>query len=83
MAAQAQEEADRRIRENDEKNRVLYETRCRDHMHERQKDVKKAAEDIKEKYQSALEEYRAKISKIKPVTQKFCLLLDNFLKRED
>ena len=78
----AQQEADRRIHENEEKNRVTFDERCKAQMQKHQAEVKKIIEDNKNLYQNTLDQYQNGISEIKADTQKFNSLLNEYLFNE-
>ena len=80
---ETQEEADRRIRENEEKNRAVFDEQYKARFLKHQSDFKKAAEEIKIKYQTALDEYRVEISQIKADTREFANLLEEYLFEKD
>ena len=75
----AQAEADRRIHENEEKNREVYEERYKVEAQKLDASLQKEKERIKSEYQKALDEYRAEISGIKVSVDNFCALLNGCL----
>jgi len=77
----AQEEADRRIRENEEKNRITFEERLKNESKARQVMFEKDKELIKENYQKDLDEYRREISNIDVNEQEFSDLLNNYINK--
>ena len=79
MVKEAQEEADRRIRENEQTNRAAFDEFCKAQNLKRQSGIKKIIEEIKNKYKITLDEYRGEISKIEADTQKFAGLLEEYL----
>jgi len=79
MVNDAQEEADRRIRENEEKNRVTYEERFKAEIHQREELLKKKKEETNEKYKKALDDYLSEISNLNADEKKFSLLFNRYL----
>ncbi|MCL2765995.1 MAG: hypothetical protein FWD40_12080 [Treponema sp.] len=77
----AQEEANRRLRENEEKNRIFYEERLKTEMQIRQASLEKEKEKINEQYQKELNEYRNEIEYINADTQKFNALFNSYIKK--
>jgi len=75
----AQEEADRRIRESEEKNRNAYEERYRVETQTREADLKKEMDRLKDQYQKELEDYRQQISGINFDMRRFSTRFDEFL----
>ena len=75
----AQAEADRRIHENEEKNRAAYEERFMVEAQALEASLKKEKEKIRDQYQSALDEYRRKISSVKINEDKFSALLNDYI----
>jgi vacuolar-type H+-ATPase subunit H len=76
----AQAEADRRIHENEEKNRAAFEERFRAKAQILESDLNKEKEKIKARYDNAIEEYRKEISGINANAGKFSALLNDYLK---
>ncbi|MCL2759550.1 MAG: hypothetical protein FWD22_05000 [Treponema sp.] len=81
MVENAQKEADKRIRENEEKNRKAYEDRLKIELQKCELTLKEEKEKIKELYQKTLDEYRREIFGIKPDEQGFSALLNEYLKK--
>ena len=79
MVKEAQEEAGKRIHENEEKNRAEFDERYKNEIKTRHAQLKKAVDDLKSKYQNSLEEYRAQITRMKSDTHKFNVLLEEYL----
>ena len=75
----AQAEADRRIHENEEKNRKTYEERFKIEAQKRETALGKEKEKLKEQYQQTLEEYRNGISNAKTDVEKFCGLFNRYV----
>jgi vacuolar-type H+-ATPase subunit H len=75
----AQAEADRRIHENEEKNRKTYEERYRLETQKHESAFRKEKEKLKEQYQQKLEEYRAGISAAKTDVEKFSALFNEYV----
>ena len=75
----AQEEADRRIHENEEKNREIFEERYKAEAQTRESSLKKEIERLKEQYQKEIEDYRRQISGIDVDTRRFSDLFNEFL----
>ena len=75
----AQTEADRRIHENEEKNRAVYEERFRAEAQMRELSLKKEKDRLRRQYQTALEEYRKEISSVNVDMQCFSNLFNEFI----
>jgi vacuolar-type H+-ATPase subunit H len=80
LVSDAQAEADRRIHENEEKNRAAYEEHFKAEIQARETSLKKEKDKIKEQYDKAIEEYRKEISAINFNAEKFSALLNDYLK---
>jgi len=78
----AQEEADRRLRENEDRNRALYNERIKSEINIRQTQLNDEIEKIKNKYNKALDDYRAEINNVKADVQAFSGLLNKYLSDE-
>ena len=78
----AQAEADRRIAENEKKNRGLYEERFRLEAEMRETALKKEKDRLKKQYQQELEEYRQEISGLSTDVERFSTLLNEFYAEE-
>jgi len=76
----AQEEAQKRIRENEERNHAVYEERLREEINKREESLKEEKEKIITQYQESLDEYKNIVSGIKIDEKGFCDLLNNYLK---
>jgi len=76
----AQTEADRRIHENEEKNRAAYEEHFKAEIQTRETSLKKEKEKIREQYNKAIEDYRKEVSAINVNTGNFSALLNDYLK---
>jgi vacuolar-type H+-ATPase subunit H len=74
----AQAEADRRIHENEEKNRKIYEERFRVETQKRELSLRKEKEKLREQYQQKLEDYRNGISAVKVDVEKFSALFNQY-----
>ena len=79
LVSDAQQEADRRLRENDEKNRAALDEKIRKEIHNKQLFLNEEIKKIKIKYNKALDDYRGEISKINSDAQGFSALLNKFL----
>jgi len=79
MVESAQIEADRRIRENEEKNRMAFEERFKIEKQKCELDLEKQKALIKEQYEKALDDYRQEISGVKQNNQEFSALLNDYL----
>jgi len=75
----AQEEADRRIRENEDNNRAAFNDYCKTAMENYRTELDKAKEELKLNYKNSLDKYRGEISEIKADTNKFNSLLEKYL----
>jgi len=79
MVNDAQQEADRRMRENEEKNRITFEERFKAEIHAREESLKLKKEETKIKYQKALDDYRGEISGLNVDEKKFSVLFNSYL----
>jgi F0F1-type ATP synthase membrane subunit b/b' len=79
LVKDAQAEADRRIHENEEKNRAAYEERFKAEAQMRELSLKKEKDRLRKQYQTALEEYRKEISGVNVDVQRFSNLLNEFI----
>ena len=79
MVNDAHLEADRRVRENDEKNRIAYEERYKSEIHAREESLKIKKEETKIKYQKALDDYRREISGVNVDEKRFSVLFNSYL----
>ena len=77
----AQEEADRRIQENDEKNRIIFEERYKDEVDKRRLLLDNEKVKIKELYQKELDDYKNEISRVTVNNEKFSVLMNNLIDR--
>jgi vacuolar-type H+-ATPase subunit H len=75
----AQAEADRRIHENEEKNRVAYEEHFRAEAEKYESSLNKEKDSLKNQYQKALENYQKEISGINADEKSFITLFNKFL----
>jgi len=75
----AQAEADRRIRESEEKNRASYEERYRLEVQKQEASLKNEIEKTRNEYQKELDEYRSEISGIDNNVERFCAVLNGYL----
>ena len=78
----AQAEADRRIHENEEKNRRAFEDRFREEVRVQEASLEKEKEKLKEQYHRALEDFREDISYLETDIEKFSVLLNNYIAME-
>jgi len=76
---ETQREADWRLSENNEKNRINFETRCKTEIKIRQARLEEDKAAVLNQYQKALDDYRKEISVINPDNEKFCVLLNSYL----
>jgi len=81
MVKGAQEEADKRVHENEEKKRIEFDEFYKARIKKSHEESKKAVEDLKNKYQISLDEYRVQISQMKADTRKFSVLLEEYLEK--
>jgi len=79
MVNAAQEEADRRVHENEERNRLEFEERFKAEIHAREESLKIKKEETKIKYQKALDAYKDEISNINVDEKKFSALFNEYL----
>jgi len=75
----AEKEAERRIRENDEKNRVTYDERLKAETQRREAQLETEVNQLKKEYQQTLDNYRDEISRINVNQQEFSVLLNTYL----
>jgi vacuolar-type H+-ATPase subunit H len=78
----AQAEADRRIHENEEKIRAVYEERFKVEAHAREEALNAEKEKLKEQYQNAIDEYRREISNINVDVERFTSLFNEYVAGE-
>ena len=76
----AEEEAQRRIRENEERNHIVYEERLKEEIEKRELLLKEEKEKIKNRYQESLDDFLKEISNINVDEKGFCDLLNKYLK---
>ena len=74
----AQAEADRRIAENEKKNRELYEQRFRIEAAARETALRKEKDRLRKQYQQELQEYRQEISGLSTDVERFSALFNQF-----
>jgi vacuolar-type H+-ATPase subunit H len=79
----AQTEADRRIRENEEKNRAAHEERFKVEVKAREEALTKEEEEFRKQYRDALEKYRGEISGVNVDVPRFSALFNEFLAGEN
>jgi vacuolar-type H+-ATPase subunit H len=79
MVSDAQSEADRRIRENEEKNRAHFDEKLKSETQKNQAQLKNEIEKIKNIYNKTLDDYRRELSLININEREFCSLLNSFL----
>jgi len=79
LVTDAQTEANRRIRENEETNRSVYEQRIKKEILLRETDLKQEKEKITALYINELDNYRKEISGINVDEQKFFFLFNKYL----
>jgi len=75
----AQNEADRRVRGNEEKNRIAFEERIKTEIQEHEKIFNNEKERINNQYNKALQEYRDEISTVTVDEERFSGLLNEYL----
>ena len=78
----AQAEADRRIQENENKNRSEFEKTLAAETEVKENIYKTEKEKIENQYQSILEEYCREISGLHINTEKFCTLLNKYIEAQ-
>jgi vacuolar-type H+-ATPase subunit H len=79
----SQTEADRRIKENDKKNRDLFDQRFKQEVHLRESLLDKEKERLKKQYQEELETYRQDIASIKINEEGFFTLFNYYFSGEN
>jgi|GEM_PF-851097 len=79
----AEAEAERRIHENEERNRIAYEQRFKEEIQNREEALLKAKELIREKYQKELNDYKSEIEAVNVDENRFSVLLNEFLLRKN
>ena len=82
LVKDAQEEADKRIRENEEQSRIAYENRCKEEVNTQELLQIKHQEEINKQYKETLDEYCIEISKVHVNNDKFSALLNEYLENE-
>jgi len=82
LVNEAQAEADRRIRENEDKNRSAYEERFKIEVKSRDEALKKAHDEFKKQYDDELVKYREEISGVNVDLPRFTALFNEFLAGE-
>ena len=78
LVSDAQIEADRRIHDNDEKNRVSFDEKIKKEIQKQELAFKEEKEKINSLYENALEDYRKKINNITYDENRFCGLLNKY-----
>ena len=79
LTAGAQSEADRRIHDNEEKNRAAFEERIKNEIHIQELSLKKEKEEIDNRYQTALNNFHEEIKNVHADERSFCALLNEYL----
>ena len=79
LVTDAQNEADRRIHENEEKNRAVFEERLKEETHIQELALKKEKEEISVSYQTALDDFREEIKSVNADERRFRALLNEYL----
>jgi vacuolar-type H+-ATPase subunit H len=82
LVKDAQAEADRRIHENEEKNRNAFDERFKQELQAHESLLKKEIEKLKEQYQQILEDYRREISGINADMDSFSFLFNSYITQE-
>jgi len=77
----AQHEADRRVRENEEKNRIAFEDRIKIEIQTQESIFNNEKEKINNQYNQALREYRDEISTVTVDEERFSGLLNEYLSK--
>lgn len=75
----AQEEADKRIKTSEEKNRLSYEERYRVEIQMLEASLQKNIDKVKKQYKEALDDYQNEISKVDVNIERFSALLNEYL----
>jgi len=83
LVDESRKEADRRIRENDDKNRVSYDKQLKLESQNQQNSFEKEKEKIKCQYQNALNDFREEISRIRADEEGFSALLNQYLEQSE
>jgi len=78
----AQEEAEKRIHENEIKNQTAYEDRFKEEAQKLEDSLIKEKERLREQYKQTLDEYRNEISGININIDRFSSLLNKYLAGE-
>ena len=78
----AQAEADRRIAENEKKNREIFEQRFSVESQAKETALRKEKDRLKKQYQKELDDYRQEISGIKTDVQRFSTLFSEIYSGE-
>ena len=79
LVEDAQSEAEKRIHQSEEKNRVLFDELFKIEVEMREKFLKKEIEKTKMRYQQTLEKYKEKISGVSVDEKHFMSLFNEFL----
>jgi len=79
LVNEAQGEADKRIQENEEKNRAYYEDQIRIETDKRKVMLENEKQKVKETYQKELDNYKDEISRVSVNTQKFSDLMNKLI----
>jgi len=79
LVSDAQNEADRRIRDNEEKNRALCEERLKEQIHIHELSFKEEKENIDRRYNEALDKFREELKNVNADESCFRALLNGYL----
>jgi hypothetical protein len=79
LVADAQEEADRRIHDNDVHTRTVYEERCKEEIKAQELLQLKHHENIKNDYKNKLDAYRQELLQIEVNNERFSALINEYL----
>jgi len=74
----AQIEADRRIHDNEEKNRVFFDEQIKKEIQKQEVILNSEKEKINSAYENALKNYRDEIKNINADEDRFCVLLNKY-----
>ena len=81
LVTNAQNEADRRTRENEEKNRAAYEEHFKAEIQKRELALKKEKEKINDQYHEALNKYHEEVLRVNTDERRFSALLNEYITR--
>jgi len=79
LVSNAQTEIDRRIRENEEKNRIAFEEYYKAEILKQQELLKIEKDKVNSQYQKSLDDYREEISCINADERRFSALLNEYI----